>query len=85
MLKINTLSDLHECIGLYKSSVLKDGGTDDVTEFFEKYFEEMEYLAEVKKFFHESIYHCLYEFFYHPLYDNSEDEFGHGKIWINYS
>lgn len=73
MLKITSLEALRECIDNH-SNAAEDEDVKKVTEFFDKFFYEIEYLKRVKQFFHKSIYRCLYEFFYDPLLDDSDDD-----------
>lgn len=78
MLKITSIDALIECIELYKSTN-SDEDREQVSEFFDNFLKEVAHLAQINKFFHRTIYHCLYEFFYDPLQDNSDDDFQHGK------
>lgn len=73
VLKISSLEALKECIGNHAKTANREDA-EKVTKFFHQFFDEVEYLKRVKQFFHESIYHCLYEFFYNPLLDDSDDD-----------
>lgn len=79
MLKISSLNSLQECVGMYKRSrgVSPQEG-EEVSEFFEKFIEEVHFLTKTQQFFHQTIYHCLYEKFYDAILDDSEDEFPTG-------
>jgi len=74
MLKITSINALIECVELYKVTASSAKEAEDVASFFEQFLKDVAHLAQVKKFFHETIYHCLYEFFYDPHQDDSCDE-----------
>ena len=74
MLKITSIDSLIECVELYKTTSKSSEESDKISLFFEKYLKEVAHLAQVKKFFHDTIYHSLYEFFYDPVHDDSEDD-----------
>ena len=81
MLKIASLDSLIECVELYKTTN-RGEESQQVSDFFDNFFKDVTHLARVNEFFHDTIYHCLYQFFYDPQQDNSEDEFNQGNLRI---
>lgn len=79
MLKITSIDSLIECVELYKT-ITKVDDTHEVSQFFEDFLKQVTQLAKIQKFFHNTIYHCLYEFYYDPHQDDSEDEYQQGEL-----
>ncbi|XP_067933167.1 uncharacterized protein [Watersipora subatra] len=76
MLRINSIDSLIECVELYKTTNT-DEESKQVSDFFDGFLSEVTHLARVNKFFHATIYHSLYQFFYEPTRDNSDEEYEH--------
>lgn len=80
MLKLTSINSLIECVELYKTTATSTQESERISLYFENFLKEVAHLAQVKKFFHDAIYHCLYEFFYDPEHDDSDDNAEQGRI-----
>ena len=71
--KISSIAELREIVDLFpnknKTGRLEKEEETHLMKYFDTFFNDLEYLQEMKQYFDEKIYWCLYEYYYDPMED----------------